>query len=710
MSPEQARGMAVDKRTDIWAFGCVLYEMLTGRSAFAGETTSDSIARVLEREPDWTLLPAGTPDSIRRLLFRCLAKAPRQRLRDIGDVRIEIDALDTTVPGVVGSASHRPIPASRAAWIPWAAVIVLLTAIGLLGAWSLRPGPPSPVTRFTYTLPSDQVLNVSRGAHIVAVSPDGASLVYSGTPYGLYLRSMSQLDVKVIPGTESFEVTEPVFAPDGSSIAFFAVADQAIEKIAVSGGAPQMLCPVDETPTGITWGPGGILFGQNGNGIYKVSPNGGTPEQLVRLPAGEVAHGPQMLPDGEHLLFTLATGSASNRWDRGRIVVRSLRSQEQKVVIDGGSDGRYLPTGHLVFAISGGVQAVAFDPGSLSVTGDRVQIIDGVKRAAGAFTGAAAFGVSTTGSLVYVPGPLAGEGSALLDLAMMDRTGEVQPLHLQPGIYAFPNVSPDGTRVAFQSDDGREAIIYTYELSGASTMQRLTTAGNNRFPVWVSNRRVAFQSDRGGDLAVWWQGLDGVAEPLTKAEPGTSHAPESWAGDTLLYSVNKGTDVSLWTISLTTRAQARVETPPSEAAMGAVFSPDGAWVSYTTTQGSHVTMYVQGVRTGIRFPLSARGSDTPKHPRWSRDGKEILYNPNAGAFESARILAIDPLTFGKATQIPKRLQSGPPGSRTPYDLMPDGRVVGLVTAGHKEYVRGSANQIQIVLNWFEELKARARPR
>jgi hypothetical protein len=209
---------------------------------------------------------------------------------------------------------------------------------------------------------------------------------------------------------------------------------------------------------------------------------------------------------------------------------------------------------------------------------------------------------------------------------------------------------------------------------------------------------------------VWWQGLDGVAEPLTKAEPGTSHAPESWAGDTLLYSVTKGTDVSLWTISLTTRAQARVETPPSEAPMGAVFSPDGAWVSYTTTQGSHVTMFVQGVRTGVRFPLSARGSDTPKHPRWSRDGKEIVYNPNAGAIESARILAIDPLTFGKATQLPKRLQSGPPGTRTPYDLMPDGRLVGFVTAGQKEYVRGSVNQIQIVLNWFEELKARARPR
>jgi Tol biopolymer transport system component len=293
---------------------------------------------------------------------------------------------------------------------------------------------------------------------------------------------------------------------------------------------------------------------------------------------------------------------------------------------------------------------------------------------------------------------------------MMDRTGEVQPLHLQPGIYAFPNVSPDGTRVAFQSDDGKEAILYTYELSGASTMQRLTSGGNNRFPVWVSNRRVAFQSDRAGDLGLWWQGLDGVAERLTKAEPGTSHAPESSAGDTLLYSVTNGTDVSLWTISLTTRTQSRVETPPSEAPMGAVLSPDGTWVSYATTQGSHSTMYVQGVRTGMRFPLSARGSDTPKHPRWSRDGKEILYNPNAGAFESARILAIDPLTFGKATPLPKRLQSGPPGTRTPYDVMPDGRLIGLVTAGQKEYVRGSVNQIRIVLNWFEELKARARRR
>lgn len=144
--------------------------------------------------------------------------------------------------------------------------------------------------------------------------------------------------------------------------------------------------------------------------------------------------------------------------------------------------------------------------------------------------------------------------------------------------------------------------------------------------------------------------------------------------------------------------------------MGAMFSPGGEWVAYATTQGSHLTMYVQGVRSGIRFPLSARGSDTPKHPRWSRDGKEILYNPNAGVFESARILSTDPLTFGKAMQVPKRLQSGPPGSRTPYDLMPDGRLIGFVTAGQKEYVRGPNNQIQIVLNWFEDLKARARRR
>jgi serine/threonine-protein kinase len=706
MSPEQARGLAVDKRTDIWAFGCVLYEMLAGRLTFAGDTVSDTIAKILEREPDWSALPAETPQPVRRLLFRCLAKDHKQRLRDIGDARIDIDAIYEVLPSAILHTESDGRRNRRAIWLSRTAGFVLVAGLAAIAGWNLRSVPAVTVTRFTQPLPPGHTLNGSRGAHIVAISPDGTQIVYSGTPYGLYRRSMSELDVTAIPGTEGYEASGPVFSPDGRSIAFFTISDQTLKKIAVTGGAAQTLCPA-AGPTGITWGPNGIVFGQGSRGVRKVSPDGGASEALVLVEAGEAAHGPQILPGGTHILFTLATGTAANRWDRAHIIVESLKTHERKVIIEGASDARYLPTGHLVYAISGSVYAVVFDRDKLEAIGERAPVIEGVRRAAGSATGAAAFSVSNNGALIYVPGPLAGAGSAPLDLALMDRKGEVKPLFLPPGPYAVPRVSPDGTRAAFQSDDGIESIIYTYDLSGASAMKRFTSGGNNRFPIWASNKAVAFQSDRGKDRAVWWQPLDGPAERLTTAEPGTSHAPESWFGDTLLYSVTKGSEESLWTLSLLDRTNARFGAARSSSSTGAVFSPDGRWVAYSSSERSTVTLYVEPFpSTGqLGHVLTAKVSDTPKHPRWSRDGKELFYNPNAGAFESVRI-ATEPFAFGNAVTLPRRLLFGPPGSRTSYDITPDGRVLGLITAGQKEHVRGSNNQIQVVLNWFESLKTK----
>ena len=520
---------------------------------------------------------------------------------------------------------------------------------------------------------------------------------------------MSDVNAKVIPGTESFEATGPVFSPDGRSIAFFTIADQTLKKIAVTGGAPQTICPIDGPPLGMTWGPEGIVFGHGRQGIKRVSPDGGTPEVLVQVNDGEAAHGPQILPGAEHVLFTLAKGTAPLRWDKAHIVVESLKDHQRQLLIDGGSDARYLPTGHLVYTIMGSLHAVAFDPQTLELGDERAPVIEGVRRAAGSSTGAAAFSVSRTGALGYVPGPALGELSAL-DLALMDRSGEVQPLQLPLGPYALPRVSPRGTRVAFQSDDGNEVIVYTHELSGMSTVQRLTTEGNNRFPLWASESRVVFQSDRQGDRAVWWQSLDGPAERLTTPEKGTSHTPESWFDDSLLYSVTQGSDVSLWTLSLRDRKTARFEAAPSSATTGAVFSPDGRWVAYASMQRSQVTLYVQKFPTGPRYPLTTVAADTPKHPRWSHDGKEIFYNPRTSGLELVRIITTEPLTFGKPVAIPKRLQGGPPGSRTPYDVTPDGRLVGIITAGQKEFVRGSDTQIQVVLNWHEELKRLVPPR
>jgi serine/threonine-protein kinase len=705
MSPEQARGLAVDKRSDIWAFGCVLYEMLTGRVAFAGDTVSDSIAKILEREPDWSALEPSIPAPVRRLLFRSLTKDPKRRLRDIGDARLEIGAIDEVLPGDIGQP---PAPTNRARWLSWAAVLAL--AGGLLGTtgWIFRPLPAPTPTRFTYTLPPGQMLNGSRGAHIVAVSPDGSQMVYSGAPHGLYLRPMSEFGAALIPGTESYEVSEPVFSPDGRSIAFFTIGDQALEKINVTGGAAQTICPVEVVPTGIRWQDDFIIFGQGRNGVMRVSQDGGTPEVLVRVNEGETAYNPQMLPDHRHVLFTLAAGKAPSRWDRAQILVESLSTHQRVRVIDGGSDARYLPSGYILYALAGAMYAAAFDVGKLEVTGERVPVVEGVRRSSGGFTGAALFSLSNNGTLAYVPGPPAGERSAPLDIGLMDRKGEIQPLGLSGGPYARPRVSPDGKRIAFEADDGKEAIVYTYELSGAKTMQRLTTQGNNRFPIWASDNSVAFQSDRGGDEAVWWQALDGSADRLTTAKPGESHAPESWFGDTLLYSVtSKGTDVSLWTYSLRDRKATPFDAKPSSGPPDAVFSPDGRWVAYSTTKGNQMRLYVQGFPSGAAHEFNARPSDTPKHARWSSGGTELCYDPNVTRFECVSVTT-EPFAFGNAVSLPKKLQGAPPGERTDYDTTRDGRFLGLITAGHKEFVRGSDSQIHVVVNWFEELKARIR--
>jgi Tol biopolymer transport system component len=293
----------------------------------------------------------------------------------------------------------------------------------------------------------------------------------------------------------------------------------------------------------------------------------------------------------------------------------------------------------------------------------------------------------------------------------MDRKGMVEPLRLQPpGQYAHPRVSPDGTRVAFDEDNGRDnAKVYAYRLDGRHRILPMTGEGNNRFPIWASDSRIAFQSDRGdGALAVWSAAADGSeAVRLTTPVPGTTHAPEAWFGDTLLYSVTRGQDVSLWTRTVADPTPKRVDAAPSSAQMNAVFSPDGQWIAYSSTQQAQMTLFIQAFSSGPRHTFRANASDTPKHPRWSRAGQELCYNPSPSSFECARITT-DSSDFGfeKPVDIPRKLELSPPGSRANYDIVADGRFVGFIPAGQMEYAPRSHAQIKVVVNWFEELKAR----
>jgi Tol biopolymer transport system component len=537
----------------------------------------------------------------------------------------------------------------------------------------------------------------------------------------LYLRLISALEARPILGTESTNggVTNPVFSPDGRSIAFWSGSDLTIKTIiagwirrvrliAATGGAAVTLCPADNV-WGMTWSQGWILFGQGSKGILRVSDKGGKPEQLVSVKTGERAHGPELLPGGDAVVFTLATGPAD--WDKAQIVLQTLKSGERKTLIQAGSDARFLPTGHIIYAISGSLFAVPFDLRRLAVTGGPVPVLEGVRRSSGGQTGTAQFSFSNTGALIYVPGPASASFS--VPLALYDRKGAAEPLGLPPGSYSNPRTSPDGKRIAYQVDDGKEANIWVYDLSGASSSRRLTFGGRNRYPMWSSDGlRIAFQSDREGDFAIFWQPADGSgpAERLTKPEQGTSHVPESWSrtANQFSFDVIKESTHALWVYSLQDKKAAPFGGIQSEQAIDSVFSPNGRWVAYTMTAIGGSEVYVQSFpATGPPYQISKTGSSID--PVWSSDGKELLYTTLAGGqYVAVSIIATQPsFTFGSPVPLTRRFSSRAVSAVRDYDITPDGRFIGVPVTGALDPQSGSANpQIDVVLHWFEELKQR----
>jgi len=472
----------------------------------------------------------------------------------------------------------------------------------------------------------------------------------------------------------------------------------------------------------MSWDAEGILFGQGSDGIMRVSARGGQPWQIVAVNDDEVAHGPQMLPDRQTVLFTLASGANPDRWDKAKIVVQSLTSGARTVIVDGGSDARYLPSGHLVYAVGGVLFAVPFDPDRLQPSAAGVPVVEGVRRTIGgaatptAPTGAAQYAVANNGSLFYVPGPVSATDLNLsTDLALIDRKGGVEALKFPVGAYVYPRVSPDGKRLAFATDDRNESIIWVYDLSGTSSMRRLTLESKNRFPMWSSDsRHVAFQSDRDGDAGIFWQAADGTgaAERLTKPDPGTSHVPESWepGGDRFLFSVVKGPSVSLWVYSLRDRKALPFGGVRSANVTNAAFSPDGRWVAYasaiTSGSASDSAVYVQPFpATGARYQVSKDG-DQGHDPLWSRDRKELFYIPLPTQLTVVTMTTQPTVGFSNPVAVERRFGGAGPTTPRPFDVTPDGRIIAPLDTTQTQ----AGPHIQAVLNWFEELKQRAPTR
>jgi Tol biopolymer transport system component len=705
MSPEQAKGKAVDQRTDIWAFGCLLYEMLTGQLAFGAEDVPTTLARVIANDTNLDSLPAAVSPAVRKTIELCLQKDVRKRVRDIGDVKLALaGAFETDSPQTAGAlAAARPI------WrraLPIAAAVLLTGLAVSFAAWSLRPAPvPRPVNRFEYQLPAGQnfPLTVNRG--VIAFSRDGRSIAYS-TQNGIYLRRMDALEARLVPGTEGGGSAS--FSPDAQSIVY--VKDNSeIRRIGIDGGSSVLVSTVANTADA-SWAPDGTIFYDAPPGIYRVSANGGSSELVVPAEPPMRLSSPQLLPDGDSLLFS---ATRTFDFDNGEIVVQSLATGERKTLVSGAAGARFVPPGYLVYKFGNGLFGVAFDAATLSVSGAGVPLVQGVLRAP-APANSLNFGVSDDGTLVYAPAQ--GPANART-LVWVDRAGHEEPVGVPPRAYTSPRLSPDGTKVLLNARD-EELDIWTWDLA-RETLTRLTfDPAQDRSPVWSPDgRRVAYSTQEGaaaGDFntAVALQAADGTGAPEQLVAGKRQMFPTAFLPDgtgILVYGDpgNQIDDVSLVRLEGENRLTP-VLAAPTYSERTADLSPDGRWIAYESDESGRSEIYVRpfpDVDTG-RWQVSTNGGT---EPLWSRDGHELFYRSRdellvAGIETTPVFAAGNPEILFRDTYFGSG--GGVPQGGRAYDVARDGQRFLMIKPVEASI---AAPRIIIVENWFEEL-ARLVPR
>ena len=680
MSPEQARGQTVDKRTDIWAFGCVVFEMVAGRPAFGGATFTDTLAAIVEREPDWSAWPAAVPLNVRGLIQRCLRKDPKQRMRDIGDARHELaDALSTApVANIDGRAGDGRRRAALSAF-----VLALAALVGGLAVWQLRPAsaPTAPApARFTIPLPAGERL--AAGARALAISPDGAYIAFeTGRELGrkLYLRALSGSDARLITEASG---GNPFFSPDSEWLGFFDGGK--MKKVPVRGGSAQTIADASANRGG-TWSVDGtIVFApQSRSTLSRVKADGGAAQGIAALDAsrGETSHRqPVILSDGKTVIYR-AEGST---YADGALVARRLDTGEWRMLVpDGGQNAFYAPTGHLLFLRDNNLMAAPFDADRLSVTGPPALVAEGL----------ATFAISANGSLVY--GPMASEG---LDLVWVDRRGSVEPLPAPPQMYGHPRLSPDGRRVLVNIQTGPSRHIWTYDIAQDS-FRRLTFEYSNFWPSWSPDgSRAIYASNRPGTTwDIVMQPSDGSGAPETVLTTPTIEIPHAISpdGEWLAYSsTDPVTGENLWLMPM------RVKGAPREVArtraIESTFSPDSRWIAYRSDESGRPEIYVKQVSdVPGKWQISTDGGI---EPLWSTSGRELFFR-NAGKMMAVDVVTAPAFSAGK----PRLLFEGSfplsgNGSQN-YDVTRDGMRFLML--------RPQASAIEplnFVTNWFEELK------
>jgi serine/threonine-protein kinase len=711
MAPEQAKGKIVDKRADVWAFGAVFYEMLTGRKPFTGDDVSTTLARVIEREPDWDALPSNLSPVLCTYLRRCLAKEPKQRIPDIADMRLAMEgAFETTSVGTriesgdepTLSLWQRPLPAAMAA-------LVLVAATGL-AVWTVTRPDVIPAEPVRFVIGPSEI--VSLGGHPslpdLVISPDGSRIAYntlpsSGNNAQLHLRALSQLEGVPVRGGENGSGS--FFSPNGEWIGF--VEDSStLLKVSILGGSPVSLAVSTSAILGASWGADDqIIFGTNGAGLFRVSGAGGDAEPLTILgrEPGDVSYTwPVVIPGREAVVFVISTGGPLAT---GQLAVLDIPTGEVTRLGIAGTSPRYISTGHLVYAADdGSVRAVPFDTTSLEVAGSPVPLIEGVTVKD---TGAANFSISDTGRLVYTT------GAGLINqrsLVWVDREGREEPIALPPGRYVYPRISPDGNRVALD-DRGGDGGIWIWDLAQETFSRLIVGDRGGTYALWTSDgEHIAHEI--GGDIYLKASNNTGNPQLLAEdiaSEGSGAPSPYFFGPDetTLVFrdQANLETDDDLAMISIEGGEVIwRLATQSRER--NAELSTDGRWMVYQSDESGEFEIYVRPFPQVEEDQVHV-SNNGGVYPVWSRDGRELFYvepgNPSRLISVSVTTEATsETFTFGN--RVPVVDLSDLIGEGRSYDVSPDGqRFLVLKVA------RGDATdfaEINVVLNWHQELLER----
>jgi len=700
MSPEQAKGRPADRRSDVWAFGCVLFEMLTGRRAFEGDDVSDTLASVLKGEPAWEALPEGLPAAPVAFLRRSMRKDPRQRVADVQDIRLALEGAFDLLSAPVALPPplrlwQRPLPAAGMG-------LALVVVAALLGTFvrSPVPEPSREVVRSTIRPSPDEPLRVIPGDPSVAISPDGRHVIYnSGRDLptgGISVRPLDRLAASRLAELPP-NVDSPFMSPDSEWLAFDD-GGSALRRVPLLGGPPQLVGALDGALRGASWGENDtIVFATVAprTGLFEVAADGGEPEPLTTPADGEGDHlWPEILPGGRAVLFTIVPGGSVAE---AVIAVLDLDTRAYRVVIRGGSHAKYVETGHVVYGASGTLRAVAFDLGTLEARGTSRLVVDGVRTEA---NGAAHFGISRNGSLVYIAETTAANPRGRL--VWVSRDGREEPSPIARDLEAPRDVrlSPDGQRVAVVVGGD----VWVHDVAGRPPVR--VTTGGGRAPLWTPDGQRILYSSRGLTDRVFSLPADGDPGAPVRASPEGSFIARGWSGDggtvIAMHLDGPQRDIVQWPLAEPDRMEPVVRTPAYEGAFGLALSPDGRWPAYASDRDGSQEIFVQPYPgPGAARRVSPAGG---QQVVWARDGRELFY------LEGSRLMAVgvDTSTELRFTAPTPLFDLGPgvggEGTRE-YDAASDGRFLVIrFDDGTRESATTVLPEIVLVQHWVEELQ------